>query len=82
MKTQQRYVHVTSKDRPGFVEFNFSIGDPSLYLEMILPEQAFAEFCRSNQVVFLTDEQAEAVAEQQEKWRYGEADNVYVTSSN
>ena len=71
IKTQTRYVRITSRDRPGFVEFNFSIGDPSLYLEMILPVGAFNEFCSSNQVTFLTDEQAEAVAQQQDKWRYG-----------
>ena len=82
MKTQTRYVRVTSRDRPGLVEFNFSIDDPTLYLEMILPVLAFEDFCRSNQVTFLTDEQAEAVAKQQEKWRYGEADNVYMTGDN
>ena len=76
MKTQRRFVRITGRDRPGFVEFNFSIGDPSLYLEMILPDEAFDEFCLSNQVTFLTDEQAEAVAKQQEKWRYGEVDNM------
>ncbi len=82
MKTLTRYVRVTSRDRPGLVEFNFSINDPTLYLEMILPVLAFEDFCRSNQVTFLTDEQAEAVAKQQEKWRYGEDDNVYMTGDN
>ena len=82
MKALTRYVRVTSRDRPGLVEFNFSINDPTLYLEMILPVLAFEDFCRSNQVTFLTDEQAEAVAKQQEKWRYGEDDNVYMTDGN
>ena len=82
MKTLICYVRVTSRDRPGLVEFNFSINDPTLYLEMILPVLAFEDFCRSNQVTFLTDEQAEAVAKQQEKWRYGEDDNVYMTGDN
>ena len=76
IKTLTRYVYITSRNRPGFVEFNFSIGDPSLYLEMILPVEAFNDFCKSNQVTFLTDEQAEAVAQQQDKWRYGQADQV------
>ena len=78
MKTQKRFVRITSRDRPGLVEFNFSIGDPSLYLEMILPVTAFDEFCRSNQVTYLTDEQAEAVARQQEKWSNGETGNMCV----
>ncbi|MBP9051611.1 MAG: hypothetical protein KBF94_03220 [Ilumatobacteraceae bacterium] len=29
----------------GFVEFHFSIGEPSLFVEMLLTEPAFAEFC-------------------------------------
>ena len=76
------FVHITSKDRPGFVEFNFSIGDPDIYLEMILPVQAFDEFCQSNQVTFLTDRQAQAVARQQEKWRDGEAGSLYPAQNN
>ena len=76
---QKRYVRITNKDRPGFVEFHFSLDDPSLYLEMILPTAAFTEFCQANQVSFLSDEEAEAVAQQQEKWRYGEVADEYVT---
>lgn len=73
MMTQKRYVRITSRDRPGFVEFDFSLDDPTLYLEMILPTAAFTEFCQANQVTFLSDEEAEAVARQQVKWRYGDA---------
>ncbi len=76
---QKRYVRITNKDRPGFVEFHFSLDDPNLYLEMILPTAAFTEFCQANQVRFLSDEEAEAVAQQQEKWRYGEVADEYVT---
>lgn len=79
MTAQKRYVRITSRDRPGFVEFHFSLDDPTLYLEMILPTGAFTEFCRSNQVAFLSDEEAETVAEQQAKWRYGETGNECVT---
>ncbi len=75
IKAQKRYVRITNRDRPGFVEFHFSLDDPTLYLEMILPVEAFAEFCRSNQVTFLSDKEAETVAKQQEKWRYGDTDN-------
>ena len=80
MMTQKRYVRVTSRERPGFVEFHFSLDDPTLYLEMILPVAAFTEFCRVNQVTFLNDEEAAAVAQQQVKWRYGETDSEAVTS--
>lgn len=76
---QKRYVRITNMDRQGFVEFHFSLDDPTLYLEMILPDNAFNEFCQTNQVTFLTDEQAQEVAIQQVKWRYGEPDKGYVT---
>ena len=76
---QKRYVRITGRDRPGFVEFHFSLDDPTLYLEMILPTAAFMEFCRANQVTFLGDEEAETVAKQQAKWRYGETGNEDVT---
>ena len=56
MDIDKRYVRVTNAERPGFVEFDFAIGDPEIALEMILPTPAFAEFCAANSVVLLTDE--------------------------
>lgn len=56
MDIDKRYVRVTNTERPGFVEFDFAIGDPEIALEMILPTLAFAEFCAANSVVLLTDE--------------------------
>lgn len=66
-----RYVRVTNADRRGYVEFQFSIGDPWLYLEMILPRAAFAEFCREHKVAHLNEEEARAVDAQENKWRFG-----------
>ena len=66
------YVRRTGINRHGMIEFDFSIGDPSLYVEMILPEQAFAEFCENNNVQFLTEEQAAAIDADREKWRSGD----------
>ena len=62
------YVHVTNDSRPGFIEFNYSINDPSLFLEMILPTNAFDDFCQHNAVSFLSPEQVEAVERQQKIW--------------
>lgn len=55
-----------------FIEFDFAIGDPSLYVEMVLPVAAFEQFCRLNRVQMMTEEQAQAVDADMEKWRYGE----------
>lgn len=49
----EHYVRVTRTDRRGYVEFQYAIGDPALYLEMILPAAAFAEFCARHQAVRL-----------------------------
>lgn len=66
-----RYVRVRRVVDDKFIEFDFAINDPSLYVEMILPRSAFAAFCRHNHVVMMTDEQAARVDADMEKWRYG-----------
>ncbi|MDO8361891.1 MAG: phenol hydroxylase subunit [Actinomycetota bacterium] len=49
----RRYVRVIEHRADGFVEFRFSIGDPSLFVEMMLGESAFDEFCSLNHVELL-----------------------------
>jgi phenol hydroxylase P0 protein len=66
-----RYVRVRKRVK-GFVEFDFAIGDPSIYIELILPEAAFERFCQQNKAVPMTAEQAQAVDQDMRKWRYGE----------
>lgn len=70
---QKRFVRIRKRAR-GFVEFDFAIGDPSIYIELILPEVAFEEFCKKNQAVHMTQQQAEAVDRDMQKWRYGKQD--------
>jgi phenol hydroxylase P0 protein len=67
-----RYVRVRRVVDDRFIEFDFAIGDPSLYVELVLPRAAFDAFCRHNQVVMMSEEQAAAVDADMEKWRYGE----------
>ena len=67
-----RYIRVRSPENARFVEFDFAIGDPSLFVELIMPPPVFAEFCRNNRVVAMTAEQMAAVDVELEKWRYGE----------
>jgi phenol hydroxylase P0 protein len=68
-----RFVRVTNPDHRGFVEFNFSIGDPEIYLEMILARPAFEEFCKEQGAVLLTPEQEQAVDHLDARWQYGES---------
>lgn len=68
-----RYVRVRNTTPKRFVEFDFAIGDPSLYVELVLPEAAFEAFCANNHVVIMSDEQAAAVDADMDKWRYGDS---------
>jgi phenol hydroxylase P0 protein len=67
-----RFVRVTDWDHNGLVEFQFSVGDPHLFLEMILPPQAFAEFRRAQAAVFLTEAEGRAVDAAERRWRFGD----------
>ena len=68
----KRYVRVRQVVDDKFIEFDFAIGDPSLYVELVLPRAAFEVFCKHNRVEMMTDEQAAAVDADMEKWRYGD----------
>ena len=48
-----RFVRVTGQQHLPFVEFAFAIGDPALYVELMLPEAAFQAFCQANQATLL-----------------------------
>lgn len=70
--TSARYVRITDPDHRGYVEFQFSIGDPSLYLEMTLPRAAFEEFCREHAARVLTPAEGAAVDAGERRWRFGD----------
>lgn len=64
---QQRFVRVRGI-RNGFVEFDFAIGSPELYIELILNKAAFEEFCETNKVQQLSDEDAAQIDAYRERW--------------
>jgi len=68
----QKFIRVRSPESARFVEFDFAIGDPNLFVELIMPQGAFEHFCKANNVVHMTDDQMQAVDAEMEKWRYGE----------
>ena len=68
----QRYVRFRQERRDGFVEFDFSIGDPALSVELVMPWHAYERFCAANEVIQLSDEEGEALDAEQLKWRYGQ----------
>lgn len=40
----QRYVRVVERDE-RWVEFEFSIGDPAIFVELVMPPAHFQQFC-------------------------------------
>jgi len=68
---KKKYIRIRNIIRDQFVEFDFAIDDPRLYVELILPKVAFDEFCIANRVIEMTPEQCQLVDEDAEKWRYG-----------
>ena len=43
-----KYIRITGDRHAKFVEFDFAIYDPTLFVELILPQQAFQHFCKIN----------------------------------
>ncbi len=66
-----RYVRFHRITDHGFVEFAFGVGSPELMAELVMPLEAYREFCKANQVVYLTRAEEEAMDVAQAKWRYG-----------
>lgn len=66
-----KYIRITGERNAKFVEFDFAIHDPTLFVELVLPQQAFQHFCEINQVLEMTSEQQAWNDAQEDKWRYG-----------
>lgn len=67
-----RYIRVRSGPDATFVEFDFAIGYPDLFVELVLPRQAFAQFCENNPVQHMDAQMSDALDADARKWRYGE----------
>jgi phenol hydroxylase P0 protein len=67
-----RYVRVRSAQEAVFVEFDFAIGSPDLYVELVMPRQAFEQFCVTNHVQHMDAQMSDAIDADMQKWRYGE----------
>lgn len=44
----RRFVRITRRRPDGFVEFDFAMGEPELFVELVLPDEAFNAFCAAN----------------------------------
>lgn len=53
--TAVRYVRVVDMRADGFVAFDFAVGEPGIYVEMLLPVDAFHAFCAEHRAIRLED---------------------------
>lgn len=50
----RRYVRVRNRRKGGITEFDFAIGAPDIFVELIMPDEAFERFCRDNATIDIT----------------------------
>jgi phenol hydroxylase P0 protein len=55
----RKFIRVTERRPDGFVAFDFAIGYPEIFVELVMPVKAFDEFCTSNRVTQLEGERPE-----------------------
>src|SRR5690554_7903627 len=65
-----RYIRVRSEPGDKFVEFDFAIGYPELFVELVLPREAFEIFCKHNNVVHMDSDMIREIDEDMVKWRF------------
>lgn len=47
---QRKFIRVLRSRPDGMVEFEFAVGEPGLFVEMVMPQAAFEQFCRDQSV--------------------------------
>lgn len=62
-------VRVTGTRLGRFVEFDFSINDADLTVELVMPFDAFEQFCRDQSAVLLPPAEAAQTELEQLAWR-------------
>jgi phenol hydroxylase P0 protein len=67
-----RFIRIRSEPDATFVEFDFAIGYPELFVELVLPRQAFRQFCTNNHVQHMDAQMSDALDADAQKWRYGD----------
>jgi phenol/toluene 2-monooxygenase (NADH) P0/A0 len=65
----RRFVRITAQRDDGYVEFDFSVGDPDLAVELIMNRTMFERFCETNAVTTI-DEDDESIDSVRERWRF------------
>ncbi|MBP0625106.1 phenol hydroxylase subunit [Cupriavidus consociatus] len=63
----QPYVRVTSRGQQ-WVEFEFSLGDPALYVELVMRPEQFSAFCAAQCAITVSHQLGRALERERDKW--------------
>lgn len=63
----QPYVRVTARDE-HWVEFEFSLGDPALYVELVMRPDQFSAFCATQCAITVSHLLGRALEFERDKW--------------
>ena len=66
------FVKVKGTRLGKFIEFEFSINDEDLTIELVLPVSAFQEFCASQNATLLPPDPAAEAEAERAAWRAGQ----------
>ena len=69
---KNKYVRVTGVRNDKFIEFDFSIDDPEIFVELVLPTEMFQTFCTNNNVKFMQAEANTQAESDRMQWRIGD----------
>jgi len=70
---EKRFVRFVEKREDGFVLFEFAVGEPEIFAEMILKEEDYVIFCKEQAVVMI-DENSNPIDEGNDfEWRLRDA---------
>jgi len=74
---QAKWVRVVEMRANGMVEFEFAVGEPQLYVEMVMPRAAFEEFCAMHAVTPTAAGAATCSSDQPWDWNWRAAHARY-----
>ena len=70
---EKRFVRFIEKRDDGFVEFEFAVGEPEIFAEMILKAEDYEFFCKEQGVVMI-DENSNPIDKSDDfEWRLRDA---------
>jgi phenol hydroxylase P0 protein len=70
---EKRFVRFIEKRDDGFVEFEFAVGEPEIFAEMILKAEDYEIFCKEQGVVMI-DENSNPIDKSDDfEWRLRDA---------